>query len=450
MGGLAILGGKPAVAASVKEGWTRPIEDEKELVYELLKEGELSGAGRGLPKKFEEEIKEYIGCEYCLTVDHGSTALTSAYYAVGVGPGDEIITPAAGYLGSYAGALHVGARPVFCEIDRKTLLMDPDDAERRMTHRTRAINPVHMCGNVCDMDALSNIGRRHGVGVVEDAAHAAGCEWDGKKIGNLGDIACFSLQGVNPEGKPIAGGEGGIVCTNSRELYERALIYCHLHRAGIMGELTSPAYRGLDAEVLGLKYRAYPLALAIALVSLKSLPYRMEKAIENREKLFGGLKDIQSIEPVHSYPGAKWHGLYGGWEVVYDPGELRDLPPEKFRAALRAEGVPARGHMWASGHLGEHLRTIFTRGFDLWGHGRGPLDTQHGFMGLPPFKPYRRGDFPITESLAERVITLPAYIEPERGLIEQFAEAFRKVVDNHRELLKTKASQSPHDSYGAS
>ena len=432
---LAILGGKKAVTVNTKELWKRPIEEEKRLVCELIERGEITGAGYGISKEFEDEFKEYIGCEYCLTVDHGSTALESAYYAAGVGPGDEVITPAAGYIGSYSGALHMGARPVFCEIDPKTLLMDPDDVERRITHRTRAINPVHMCGKVCDMDALMDIGRRHGITIVEDAAHAAGCEWDGKKIGNVGDIACFSLQGVSPGGKPVAGGEGGVVCTNNRELYERALIYCHLHRKGITEEITNPAYRGLDAEVLGLKYRAYPLALAIALISLRNLPYRVERAIENRERLFKGLKDIPGIEPVHTYPKARWHGLYGGWEVIYHPEELGGLPPERFKEALKAEGVPVRGHIWASGHPGEHLRMIYRRGFDLWGHGRGPLDTQHGFMGLPPFKPYKKGDFPITESLAERVITLPAYIEPEKGLIEQFIEAFRKVAENYKELL---------------
>jgi len=433
---LAILGGSSTVTVNTRERWRRPIEEEKKLIWELLESGEISGAGRGLPKLFEEEFKEYVGCEYCLTVDHGSTALASAYYAVGVGPGDEVITPAAGYIGSYAGALHMGARPVFCEIDPHTLLIDPEDVERKITYRTRAINPIHMSGKVCDMDSLMDIGHRYGIAIVEDAAHAAGCEWDGKKIGNVGDIACFSLQGVNPSGKPVAGGEGGIICTNDRRLYERVLIYCHLHRADIVSEITIPEYRGLDSEVLGLKYRAHPIALAIALVSLKTLPYRMKKAIENRGKLFNGLRNIPGIEPVKSYPKAKWHGLYGGWQIIYHPEELDNLSPEKFKVALKAEGVPLRGHGWASGHLGEHLRTIFIRGFDLWGRGRGPLDTLHSFMGLPPFKPYKKGDLPITEDLATRVFTIPPYIEPEEGLIEQIIEAFKKVVDNYKKLFK--------------
>lgn len=166
---LAMHGGEPAVTIDSSEQWRRPIEEEKRLVNELLERGFLSGSGQGLPKEFEEEFREFIGCDYCLTVDHGSTALASAYYAVGVGPGDEVVTPTAGYIG---GALHMGARPVFCDIDPKTLLMNPEDVERRITRRTRAINPIHMGGNVCDMDALMDIGRGYGIAIVEDACHA--------------------------------------------------------------------------------------------------------------------------------------------------------------------------------------------------------------------------------------------------------------------------------------
>jgi dTDP-4-amino-4,6-dideoxygalactose transaminase len=433
---LAILGGKPAVTVSTREKWMRPIEEEKKLIWELLERGEISGSGAGLPREFEEEFKEFIGCEYCLTVDHGSTALMSAYYAAGVGPGDEVITPVAGYIGSYAGALHMGARPVFCDIDPHTLLMDPEDAERRITHRTRAINPIHMGGNVCNMDALMDIGRRYGIAIIEDACHAAGAEWDGKKIGNISDITCFSLQGVNPTGKPVAGGEGGIVCTNNRELYERMLIYCHLHRAGVTEELTNPTYRMLDSEVLGLKFRAHPIALAIAKVSLKTLPYRNERIRENWRKISNALKDLPGLEPVQSYKKAKPGGFYGGHKIIYHPEELGGLPTNKFVEALRAEGVPVWTRMVSSSGPGlEHLHMIFRRGFDLWGRGRGPLDTSREFFGLPPFKGYKWGDFPVAESLLDKVLTIPAYIEPEEGLIEQIIEAFRKVCNNYQQLL---------------
>lgn len=200
---LAIAGGDPAVTIKEPEEWERPVQEETELLTELLEDGEISGAGRGLPASFEDDFREYTGAEYCLTVDHGSTALESAFYAVGVGPGDEVITPTAGYIGAYAGALHLGARPVFCEIDPETLLVDPRDVEQRITDRTAAIAVIHWNGRVCDLDALEEISERYDVPIVEDAAHAHASRWNGEHISSIGDIACYSLQGVAPHGKPM-------------------------------------------------------------------------------------------------------------------------------------------------------------------------------------------------------------------------------------------------------
>lgn len=427
---LAILGGEPAVTINNPEQWRRPIQEEKKIVCELIDKSAISGAGSGLPKEFEDEFREFIGAEYCLTVDHGTTALDSAYYAVGVGPGDEVITPAVGYICSYSGAIHLGARPVFCEIDPKTLLINPEDVERKITSRTKAINAVHYSGRVCDLDALLDIGKRYGIAIVEDAAHAHGSEWDGEKIGNVGDIACFSLQGTTPGGKPAAGGEGGIVTTNNREFYERQLLYCHLHRSGITKELTLPEYRGLDSEVLGRKWRAHPLALAIAKVSLSSLEYRNQRRFEHRKKVFDAIREFKGVEPVHTYPKSKPAGFYTGLKLLYNPEELGGLPAAKFVEAMNAEGAPI-----SVGGIGglEYLRTIFTRGFDLWGHGRGPLGSE--FCGLPPFTVYKRGDFPVSESVMDKVLTLPAYIEPKEGFLDQYIEAFRKVTQNYEALL---------------
>jgi len=421
---LAIHGGPKAVTIAAPEQWQRPVEEEKKAVVELVEQGFLSGSGTGMPKEFEDEFARFVGAKFCLTVSQGSSGLMSALYAVGVGPGDEVIVPTAGYLGSYCGVLHLGARPVFCDIDPKTLLTDPKDAERRITPRTRAILPIHLCGRVADMDAFLDIGQRRGVAIVEDAAHAHGSDWDGKRIGGFGDIQGFSLQGIDLGGKPVSGGEGGIVTTNNREYYERQLIYCHLHREGIVKELTNPLYKELDSEVLGLKWRAHPLALALARVAQKSLPYRNGRRIENRIKLFDAIRRLPGIQPVEPYAKSRADGLYGGLKLIYKPEELGGLPAAKFVAAMKAEGAPVSGP--GIGHL-EHLRTIFTKGFDLWGRGRGPLGKD--------FKPYKRGDFPVAEGLAQRVLTIPSYIEPKDGFLDQFAEAFRKVTANYGALL---------------
>ena len=421
---LAIAGGDPAVTIDDPEQWRRPVAEERALVEEVMEEGALSGAGRGLPLEFERTFREYTDAEYCLTVDHGSTALESAFYAVGVGPGDEVITPTVGYIGAYAGALHLGARPVFCEIDPETLLPDPADVEGRITERTAAIAITHWNGRVCDMDAFREVSDRHDVPVVEDAAHAHASKWGGDHIGSVGDIACYSLQGVSPHGKPLSGGEGGIVTTNVREYYERQLSYCHLHRSGVTDELTRDPYDTLDYELLGLKYRAHPLALAIATVGLDSLEYRCSRRLAYRDALFSRLDELPGIRPIRPYESSETDGLYGGLKVVVDP-ERVERTPEEFVEALAAEGAPVRGPGFS---YMEHLRTIFREGYDLWGRGRSPIDGE--FCGLPPYEGYGPGDFPISEELDERVLTVNSYIEPRDGFVEQVARAFEKVARN--------------------
>jgi len=423
---LAILGGPKAVTVDVSEQWRRDTTREKELVCRLIDDGFLSGCNKGVPKEFEDRFREFIGCKYVLSTSHGHTALASAFFAAGLGAGDEFITPAIGYIGSYAGALHAGATPVFCEIDPKTLLIDPADAAKRITDKTRVIEPIHYNGRVCDMDALLALAEKHNLVVVEDAAHAHGSEWDGVRIGNLGHIACFSMQGICPGGKPISAGEGGIVATNDRELYERALIYCHLHRPGAVEELTNPVYRQLDPQLLGWKWRAHPLAMAIALVSLDHLPYRLEHFAANRDELADKIRGVPGIELAHNYPKSKGSELYGGLRFLYDPDALDGLPAAKFVEAVCAEGAPLTGPK--VGHV-EHLRSIYTRDMPgLWGEGHpGPANV--------PLPRHKEGDFPVSEGLRDKVLGAAGWIEAADGAVGQFATAIKKVIDQHRKLL---------------
>jgi dTDP-4-amino-4,6-dideoxygalactose transaminase len=426
MSDLAISGGPRAVTVDTSDQWRRDTAREKELVCELIDSGFLSGTCQGVMQEFEDRFREYIGCEFVLTTSHGHAALASAYFAAGVGAGDEFIPPTLGYLGGYAGALHVGARPVFCEADPDTLLMDPADAERRITTRTRVLAPIHQHGRPCDLDALLAIADRHGLVVVEDAAHAHGSTWDGTRIGNVGHVACFSMQGVSPGGKPVSAGEGGILCTNDRALYERALIYCHLHRAGCLDELTDSVYCRLDKELLGWKWRPTPMAMAIGLVSLDSLDYRLERFAANRAALADALGGVPGLRMIRNLPKATGCELYGGLQFLYDPAALGGLPAARFVEAAAAEGVPLSGPKLD--HV-EHTRTLYTEDLPgLWGEGHvGPANL--------PLPRYREGDFPISESLRDRVLVIPGWIEPADGAVEQTAAGVRKVVDAHAELL---------------
>jgi dTDP-4-amino-4,6-dideoxygalactose transaminase len=424
--GLALLGGRPAVRVDGREQWKRPVEAQKQAVCELIDRGLLSGSGQDLPKQFEDEFREFVGCRYVLTTSQGHTALASAFFAAGLGRGDEFITPVLGYIGSYAGALHMGATPVFCESDPKTLLADPGDIEKRITSKTRVISPIHWNGRVCDLDALLALCERHRLVLVEDAAHAHGSEWGGVRIGNLGHIACFSLQGMDPGGKPVTGGEGGIVATNDRELYERALVYCHLHRAGVVDELTNPVYGQLDNQLLGWKWRAYPPALAIARISLKTLPHRLKAYAANRDELADRIAGLEGVELAHNYPKSKGSELFGGLRLLYDPDVFGGMTAERFCEALRAEGVPMQPGGFRTI---EHRRAIYTRDLPgLWGAGHvGPSDV--------PLPRHREGDYPVTERLFDgRILGMAGWIEAKNGLIAQVAEGIIKVVEGYRDL----------------
>ncbi len=412
---LAIHGGKPAVSIGTADLWKPPIEEEKKAVCDLIDQQFLSGSGQGIGKQFEDEFRAYTGAAFCLTVDHGSNAIMSALYAVGVGPGDEVITPTLGYIGSYTGVIHLGARLVFCDVDPNTMLIDPIDAEKRMSSRTRAILPVHFNGYVCDMDGLARLRDQYGVAIVHDACHAHPAGWNGVNLGSFPDVVCYSLQGSDPFGKPVSSGEGGMTTTNNREFYERMLIYCHLHRAGIEAELTNPAYRMLGNQGLGLKWRAHPLALAIALISLRNVGYRNERRWEHRRTLYKALEGVPGVRIPRPYPKAQDGGFYGGLILFYAPDDLGGLAPDQYMAALRAEGVPLS--LRRDGP--EHLRPLIQRGFDLYGHGRGPIAS--GSYN------YKVGDLPVAEDLCGRIMFVPAYIDPPEGLLDQIAAAFRKV-----------------------
>ena len=229
-----------------------------------------------------------------------------------------------------------------------------------------------------------------------------------------------------PGGKPVSAGEGGIVCTNDRELYERALIYCHLHRPGALDELTNPVYKQLEPQLLGWKWRAHPLAMALGLVSFESLPYRLERVAASRDELAGKIEGLPGIELAHTYPKAKGSEIYGGLRFLYDTDALDGLPAGKFVEAVAAEGAPLAGP--GAGQM-EHLRALYTKDLPgLWGEGHpGPAN-------MPPPR-YKEGDFPVSESLRERVLRCPSWIDPAEGFIGQFANAIEKVVEQHGKLL---------------
>ena len=199
----AALGGTPtfepnSTSAYPKlEQWRQISDAEAQIAYEMTLRNELSGASP-VVQEFEEMWRERHHTEYAITLINGTAAIHSAMFGLGVGPGDEVICPTYTWICSITPALMLMAKPVFCEIDPRTLLIDAADVRRRITDRTKAIVAVHLWGNVCDMDALMALSDETGVPVIEDCSHAHGASYRGKPCGSIGHVGAWSLQGSKP------------------------------------------------------------------------------------------------------------------------------------------------------------------------------------------------------------------------------------------------------------
>lgn len=192
---LALLGGPKACAAEPRETFPVPAQEVKDAVGRLIDAGVYSTTAEEPYKALEREWAAYCGAKYCLAQNNGTSTLWAALWACGVGPGDEVISSPYTWICSYAPAWQLGARIVFAEMDPETLLLDPRDLERRITPRTKAILVVHLYGYVADMDAITAIAKKRGLRVVEDCSHAHGAAYQGRKVGTIGDVGCFSMQG---------------------------------------------------------------------------------------------------------------------------------------------------------------------------------------------------------------------------------------------------------------
>ena len=254
---------------------------EKKRIFRYLPTGIESSEASAL----EEEYKAFLGTDYALAVNSGTSALICALIAAGVGPGHEVITPAYTWVATAAAAAIVGAVPVLAEVD-SSLTLDPRDVEAKITPRTKAVIVVHMRGISADMNEIMSIASRHNLMVIEDVAQANGGTYQGKMLGSIGHLGCFSLQ----QSKVITAGEGGMLVTNSQELWERAALYHD--GAGYQFrfmERTIPAFPGQN-------YRLTELQAALSLGQLGKMPALLEKTRRNKQKLVERLKKQPKIE----------------------------------------------------------------------------------------------------------------------------------------------------------
>ena len=194
-------------------------EDDIQADVDVLRSGYLTTGPKVV--EFEQVVADHVGAKYAVAVSNGTAALHIAWLAAGIKKGDEVITSPITFAASANCVLYCGGKPVFADIKADTYNIDPEDIERKITSKTKAIIPVHYTGQPCEMDAITRIAKKHNLLVIEDGAQAISAEYKKRRIGSISDMTTFSFHPV----KPVTTGEGGMVTTNSKELYERLKLY---------------------------------------------------------------------------------------------------------------------------------------------------------------------------------------------------------------------------------
>ena len=324
-GKLAILGGKPVRTNKSWPKWPYCDKNVENSVLKTTKSGiwcriqSKSGTVPTLEKKFAQ----LIGAKFCVATGSGTQALHTSVEALGIGPGDEVITSPYTDPGTISSILTARALPVLADLDRESYQLDPDDVEQKITENTRAIMPVHMMGQPCDMARIMQIAKKHNLKVIEDAAQAHLAEYRGKKLGTIGDLGCFSFQ----SSKTIACGEGGAITGNDEELMDKCYTV-HNHGTSRRGR----------TEVAGPKYRMNEFEGAVLLGQWDGIEERFERRNENAARLTYRLKDIPGMVPQKLYEGTT-SGSFYIYAMTYKKEHFNNADRSKFLKAVAAEGV---------------------------------------------------------------------------------------------------------------
>jgi len=418
---LAINGGPKAVTGDPGDIFVHPKIDERdeEALLDMLHSRTMSNHEVG--REFGDRYAEWQGTKYGLATNTGTAAIESCYYGVGVGRGDEVITPSFTYWGSTAQLLNMGAVAVFADIDPMTLTIDPADVERKITPRTKAIMAVHLYSHPADMDPLMEIAARHNLYVIEDVSQAHGALYKGRMVGAIGHVSGASVM----TGKALPAGEGGVMCTNDQEIFERAIVFGHYSR--ILEDCKMEKYRKLAGLPLGgVKYRMNGFSAAMAMVQLEKFPELLPGYVAASRLWWDLLADVPGIIP--HYPpwenstrggGYAPHGLY---DVEAAPN---NLPLKAFARAVSAEGVGcALSGYYPTLHMHPAFQNVHIYGEDK------PTCIAYAERDVR----LRPEDLPHTVAAHTRVYSVPRFGYCDEEYITQCTNAYRKVMEHADEV----------------
>lgn len=347
-------------------------EDDIQAVIDVLKSDYITTG----PKidEFENKIAEYVGAKYAVAFSNGTAALHGACFAAGISEGDEVITTPMTFAASANCILYQGGRPVFADIDPQTYNIDPEQVRKRITSKTKAIIPVDFTGQPVDLDEIMQIAKEHNLVVIEDAAHALGATYKGKKVGSIAHMTMFSFHPV----KHITTGEGGMITTNSEELYNKLRQFrSHgiTREPAFLKEKQGPWY--YEMQFLGYNYRMTDIQAALGISQLKKLDKFIQRRREVAEKYNDAFSTMNEIIIPYQKKDrvSSWH--------------LYILQLNKKHISIDRNRVFKELH---DANIGVNVHYI-------------PVHLHPFYQELG----YKKGNYPIAEALYEQFITLPLH-----------------------------------------
>ena len=419
---LALSGGIPAVQSEYPEMFKWPIitEEDEAAALDVLRSGNMSGTD--ITRQFEKEFAAWMQTDYALGFNTGTASIHAAMFACKIGVGDEVICPSLTYWATVLQVYSLGGTPVFAEVEADTFCLDPNDIEHRITDRTKAIIVVHYVGYPADMDRIMAIANKHNLKVIEDVSHAQGSRYKGRLLGTIGDVGAMSLM----SGKAFAIGEAGILVTNNREIYERSAAFSHYERYN--NEIVTEELRPFTGLPLGgYKYRMHQVSSAVGRVQLKYYEQRIAEIGRAMNYFWDQLEGLPGIR-AHRTAADSGHSMGGFYHPlgIYKSEELGGLSITRFCEAVRAEGVPDCS---PGCNLPLHLHPVF-HDADIYGHGK-PTRIAHLSRDIRE----EAGSLPVTEQINAQVFKIPWFKHMDQEILDQYVQAFRKVIANYKELL---------------
>ncbi len=400
---LALTGGRPAVSVKAPD-W--PVSGELEVAWMegVVRSGKWSWAGPH-EQAFCREYAAFIGSKHCMLLANGTVTLQCALQAVGVKPGDEVIVPGLTWVATAQAAMDIGANVVLVDVDPETYCLDPKEVEKAITARTKAIIPVHLYGCMADMDALTDIARRHNLKIVEDVAHQQGSRWRNKGAGSIGDAGSYSFQ----QSKVLTCGEGGAITCDDEEVFKTAYALKHV---GWLPDLATPGNH------YGHNYRITEMQAVLLRGGLSRLAEQTMTREESVAFLSEELTRIGGPLRAATRDPRVTRQAYYAMTLHYDAKKAGGMPRSQYLAALGAEGAGFGGTYWAV-------------------H-RSPLLNLYDTTSPIPFRDkkttqdYASLKLPVTERVVdtEGVTLSHIVLLANRKRMEQIVEAVEKVNSN--------------------